>query len=383
VGTLHRPLVASRPVSSAPRILIVSADIGEGHDAPARMLAAGIREESPRAEVEIIDGLDAMGSVVARVIRDGTEIVFGRLAFLYDLEYWLIVHFPPARWLAGTLMYLVGGRGMLRAVRSFRPDVVVSTYPGTTDVIGRFRLDGFLHVPTVSAITDLAALRYWAHPGVDLHLITHPESTAEVRGIAPRSRIEWVRGLTSPGCLDPFDKRAARRSFDLPEEGPIVLVSGGGWAVGDLVGSASVALGVEGATVVCMCGRNDRVRGAIEERFFEEPRVRAVGFTDRMCDLLAAGDVLIHSTAGLTVLEALMRGTSPISYGWGMAHIRINNRAFAEHGLADVAGTPAELDAAIRRALANPREPYLAPAERPTAASVVLEAAAEQGSNPD
>ena len=42
-------------------------------------------------------------------------------------------------------------------------------------------------MPVVSAITDLAALRYWAHPGVDLHLITHPESDAEVRAIAPAS----------------------------------------------------------------------------------------------------------------------------------------------------------------------------------------------------
>jgi processive 1,2-diacylglycerol beta-glucosyltransferase len=362
-------------VPRPPRILIVSADIGEGHDAPARVLAAGIRAERPDAEVKIIDGLDAMGSLVARVIRDGTTILFSPLAFLYDLEYWLIVHFPPARWLAGTLMYLVGGRGLLRAIREYRPDMVVSTYPGTTDVIGRFRLDGYLHVPTCSAITDLAALRYWAHPGVDLHLITHAESTEEVRGIAPRSRIEWVQGLTSPGCLDPFDKREARRSFDLPEDGAVVLVSGGGWAVGDLAGAAEVALGAEGATVVCMCGRNDRVREEIDRRFAGEPRLRTIGFTDRMCDLMAAGDVLIHSTAGLTVLEALMRGTSAISFGWGMAHIRINNREFARHGLADVAQTPAELRAAIERALANPRQPDRSAAERPTAASVVLEVA--------
>ena len=77
-----------------PRVLIVSADIGEGHDAPARVLAAGLREERPDVEVEIIDGLDAMGALIARIIRDGTEIVFGRFAFLYDFEYWLIVHFP-------------------------------------------------------------------------------------------------------------------------------------------------------------------------------------------------------------------------------------------------------------------------------------------------
>ena len=360
-----------------PRVLIVSADIGEGHDAPARVLAAGIRSERPDAVVEIIDGLDAMGPLIARVVRDGTEIVFGRFAFLYDLEYWLVVHLPPARWLAGTLMYVLGGRGLLRAIRAFRPDIVVSTYPGTTDMLGRFRLDGYLAAPACSAITDLAALRYWAHPGVDLHLVTHPESIEEVRSIAgPGSRIEWVQGLTSPGCLDPFDKREARRSFDLPEEGPVVLVSGGGWAVGDLIGSAQVALDADGAVVVCMCGRNDRVREEIERRFADEPRVRTVGFTDRMCDLLAAGDVLVHSTAGLTVLEALMRGTSPISYGWGMAHIRTNNREFARHGLADVAQTPDELRTAIQRALQNPRQPDRSAAERPTAGSVVLDAAA-------
>src|SRR5205823_708387 len=149
-----------------------------------------------------------------------------------------------------------------------------------------------------------------------------------------------------------------------------VLVSGGGWAVGDPIGSAEVALAADGAVVVCMCGRNDRVREEIERRFADEPRVRTVGFTDRMCDLLAAGDVLVHSTAGLTVLEALMRGTSPISYGWGMAHIRTNNREFARHGLADVAQTPDELRTAIQRALQNPRQPDRSAAERPTAASV-------------
>ena len=66
---------------------------------------------------------------------------------------------------------------------------------------------------------------------------------------------------------------------------------------------------------------------------------------------------------------------SPISFGWGMAHIRINNREFARHGLADVAQSPDELRAAIERALANPRQPDRSAAERPTAASVVLDVA--------
>ena len=83
--------------------------------------------------------------------------------------------------------------------------------------------------------------------------------------------------------------------------------------------------------------------------------------------------MLVHSTAGLTVLEALLVGCRPISYGWGIAHIRMNNRAFRRFGLAQVAATPAELRTAIERALAAPRTP-LAPwfARLPHAADMIL-----------
>ena len=37
----------------------------------------------------------------------------------------------------------------------------------------------------------------------------------------------------------------------------------------------------------------------------------------RRYDLLAAADVLVHSSAGLTVLEAIIRGCPVVSYGFG------------------------------------------------------------------
>ena len=56
-----------------------------------------------------------------------------------------------------------------------------------------------------------------------------------------------------------------------------------------------------------------------------------------MGDWLAAADALIHSTVGLTVLEAIIRGCPVISYGWGRGHIRANNHAYRRFGLAEVA----------------------------------------------
>ena len=361
---------------AGPRVLILTASIGEGHDLPARVLADAIVRERPDAHVRIEDGLRVMGRPFARLAEGGSQFHSRLGALLFDAEYWLLVHSPPTRRFAGRMLEAGGGRGLLEMVAAERAEVVVSTYPGVTEPLGRLRARGRLGIPVVSAITDLAALRFWAHPGVDLHLVTHPESIEEVRAIAPASRIVCTSGLTSPDFLVPRDQTDARRDLGLPLEGPVVVISGGGWAVGDLAGAARVALGVEHPTVVCLCGRNEAVRRGLTRAFAGDPRVRVEGFVDRMGDWLAAADVLVHSTAGLTVLEAIIRGCAVISYGWGRGHIRANNRAYRRFGLAEVAATREALAAALRRALAHRPAPDLSFAGLPSAASEVLREAA-------
>jgi processive 1,2-diacylglycerol beta-glucosyltransferase len=368
------PAVLTRTAPPPARVLIVTTDIGEGHDLPARQLAEGLREESPGIQVEIADGLEAMGRLLSAVIKDQSRHVFSRPRWMFDLEHWLAVRFRPTSWLANALNYLIGHRGLMRLIRAHAPDVIVSTYPGTTMVLATLRRRGLLKVPVVSAITDLAALRFWAMPGVDAHLVTHEESIPEVRRIAPSSEIRWVRGLTSPGFTEPADAASGRRVFGLPQAVPVVVVSGGGWGVGDLAGAVTEALGRQGTHVVILCGRSDELKTGMEAAFGHDPRVHVSGFTDRMSELFAAADVLVHSTAGLTVLEAHIRGCRVVSYGWGIAHIRDNNRAFAEHGIARVARTREQLREALETALAEPRiDRHATYAALPSAASAVLQ----------
>jgi UDP-N-acetylglucosamine:LPS N-acetylglucosamine transferase len=354
------------------RVLVFSASIGEGHDLPARVLAEGITEEEPAAAVEIVDTLALAGPLPRRIVLAGSRFHSTIGSRVFDLIHRLITDVRPTRWLAGKAVDLLAGRPLRRAVARAAPDVVVSTYPGATEALGRLRARGELDVPVVSAITDLAALRFWAHPGVDLHLITHPESAGEVSEIAPRSEVICVRGLTDPRFYAPRDQGGARRDLSLPLDGPIAIVSGGGWAVGDLRGAVEEVLTLPDATVVCLCGRNEALRAELAERFAAEPRVTVQGFTDRMPDLFAAADVLVHSTAGLTVLEAIMRGCGVVSYGWGWGHVRVNNEAFARHHLAEVARSRAELGEALRRSLEAKPAADASFALLPTAASAVL-----------
>jgi processive 1,2-diacylglycerol beta-glucosyltransferase len=361
--------------------LILSASVGEGHDLPARTLAAQLRTERPGVEVVIEDGLAPMGRFITAVSADAGRVVFFRFQWLWDLGFWFFAGAGPTRRFTQTVMTRIGARGLVRVIDAIDPDVIVCTYPNTTEVLGRLRRSGRLAVPVCAAITDLSALHYWASPGVDLYLTTYPESTEEVHRVAgPDARVRCVHGLTAPEFLSPLDAGDAREALRLPADGKVVLVSGGGWGVGDIEGAVDEALRLEEVSqVVCLCGRNETLRDRLDERFGRDSRVRVEGFTERMAEWMAAAEVLVHSTGGLTVLEALMRGLPAISYGWGRGHVRVNNAAFRRFALADVVSTRAELQAAIRAAFARGRTSGDGFHDLPSAASLVL--ALAQGRN--
>jgi len=67
-----------------------------------------------------------------------------------------------------------------------------------------------------------------------------------------------------------------------------------------------------------------------------------------MDELLRAADVAIHSTGGVTSLEALSCGCPLIGYGSSIGHIRIHNRTMAALGLITLADTHAQLATAVR-----------------------------------
>jgi UDP-N-acetylglucosamine:LPS N-acetylglucosamine transferase len=359
--------------------LILTASVGEGHDLPAQLLAEQIRADRPDVEVRIEDALRSMGWLVRTVSEDAARVVFFRLRWLWDATYWVSAEFAPTRTLTRKFLSRLAATRLLRLVESVDPEVVVSVYPQTTDVLGALRRAGRLKVPAVGAITDIAGLAYWAAPGIDLHLVVFGESVAEVREIAGNETdVRVVRGFSRREFYEPRDAADARRSLGLPHDGRVVLVSGGGWGVGNLADAVGAALrDADVSSVVCLCGRNDALRERLASRFGEEPRVRTEGFTEAMNDWLAAADVLVHSTGGLTVLEAHLRGCPTISFGWGRGHVRRHDQAFAEFGYADVVASATALPAALSRAFAAPKEADLSYAELPSAAELVLALARE------
>ncbi len=349
---------SSRPVSegSRPRrVLILSADVGEGHAAAARALKQQIEASEQHAEVTLIDGLAAMGPLVRPVVEDGYRVQLRFFPWTYTLVYWLLEKVLPVRALARRLLCLAGSRSLARAIAEHDPDVVVSTYPAVTVVLARLRRTGAVRCSTVATITDLTGLFFWAQRGIDTHLVMYGESMSSVERIAGRGSVQLVRPLISAEFLEPRCRAEARRALGLPQEGRTVVVSGGGWGVGDITGAVRECTKVaEVSSVVCLAGRNRQLAEKLRRSFADEPRVRVrvFGFTDKMPEILAAADVLVHSTGGVTCLEARAAGTPVVSYGLPVGHARLNTRAMAALDLLRLANDTHELRTHVRASFA-------------------------------
>lgn len=376
VGTVHPEDVgAMDALSDAPRparVLILSASLGEGHNSAARALAADLASEDPEAIVQIVDGLSALGWGVSRMIRRGYESQLRRTPGIYGLFYTLLRYLRPLRMAMRLLIADLGGHRLLKVINAFRPTAVVSTYPGLTIILGHLRRTGRLSVPAYATITDLGGLEFWVDQGIDEHFVMHPACEAIAERLGGRGSARLVRPLVVPAFYEPREPREARRTLGLPSEGPLVVVSGGGWGVGALEEAARVALRLAESTVVVLGGRSLAVRARLQAAFAAESRVVVLGFTEHMSDLLAAADVLVHSTGGVTVLEALARGCPVVSYGDLPGHMQRTARVMASLGVVSPAKNPVELEGILRRVVAAGRGEHSAVPMEPSAASFVL-----------
>jgi hypothetical protein len=184
------------------RVLILSADVGEGHAAAARALAKQIESAPEPAEVTVIDGLAAMGPLLQPVVEDGYRVQLRFFPWTYTIVYWLLERVAPIRALARALLCLFGSRPLARRINEYDPDVVVSTYPAVTVVLARLRRTQAVRCPTVATITDLTGLFFWAQPGIDTHLVMYGQSLDSVERIAGHGSARLVRPLIAAEFLD-------------------------------------------------------------------------------------------------------------------------------------------------------------------------------------
>jgi processive 1,2-diacylglycerol beta-glucosyltransferase len=354
-GGRPRPPEAPGPRPGAPegpsgrplRVMVVSARMGAGHDGAARELRRRLEERG--ATCLCVDFLDA-APLTGRILRRAYELQLEAAPWSYEAIYRVWFALPqlcrPLVWLLGVLF----GRRMRRWARGFGADAVVSTYPLASVVLGRDRRRGALRTPVGTFLTDFAVHPLWVHRGVDLHMCVH-------RRTAEKVRRDFGMRAVAPGPLVPDSfhqglprREAAREALGIePPAGPdgrprkVALVGAGSWGVGEVERTFDEILASGRYMPVALCGANDQLR----KRLARRGGGMALGWTDRMPELMAAADVLVQNGGGLTCMEAYAAALPVVSFRPIPGHGRQNASDMRDAGVAAYAEHPSQLAAVL------------------------------------
>jgi UDP-N-acetylglucosamine--N-acetylmuramyl-(pentapeptide) pyrophosphoryl-undecaprenol N-acetylglucosamine transferase len=211
-----------------------------------------------------------------------------------------------------------------RILRRRRPDVVLG---GGGYVAGPMALAaGLLRVPAALTEADahLGLANRLAAPFARRVFLAFP-----VEGLDGEKY--RVVGRPIPKRSQPVDRAAARRLFELPVEGPVVLVFGGSQGARRLNEAAIEAFAAEGPAVLHLAGERDYPELAPR---VSRPDYRLLSFTDDFGAALAAADLVV-SRAGGSVWEIAATGRPALLVPYPHAtadHQTKNARHFEQGG---------------------------------------------------
>jgi processive 1,2-diacylglycerol beta-glucosyltransferase len=355
----------------APRVMLLTSGLGEGHTRVAHAIASGLIRES--IEVETLDLWSLMNPGVAGIVHHTYLRLVQEYPELYERLYQLDEHTwrqilqseagPPATVLevleliasiatdasspeVRTLRYSsdrfllallctalpydsasLGGNGVkarlalmkwtwLRLVkrletviRAASPDIIVSTQMIPAAMVSSLKQRRKFSMPAIGVLTDFGVHDFWVQPGVDRYCVAHDSMTAPFDADRRRADVVVTGVPLMPAFAQPMPQAEARRQLQLPSHGPIVLVLGGGLGLGvDSV--ASRLLEPDSSMyVVVMPGRNDEAQAALARLSQCYPdRVRVGGWTERMDIFIRAADVVVGKPGGVTLAESLACG---------------------------------------------------------------------------
>ncbi len=336
------------------RVLVVSADMGGGHNATAAGLEESIQRLWPGSDIKRVDALDVMGPGIGRGFRGIYVANVQTTPWLYELFYAALWR---QRWFAAASKRFTGswcGRRLAAEIDTFDPDLILSTYPLGSSGLAWLRIHRGLRVPTGCWVSDFAPHPFWIYSELDVNFVMDEVAVSLARAAEPLARVEVCAPPVVSG-FRPGDRDAARRTLSVVPDAFVVLVSCGSYAFGDVPGIVRTLVEAsDRVQVIAACGRNEQVFNQLAALGFGADQLLPMGWTDKMPTVVQAADLVLTNAGGATALEALASEVPLLTACPIAAHGDANAALMVVAGLTELCAGLAELKAYVEATAAHP-----------------------------
>ena len=291
------------------RFLIFYATAGNGHLRAAQAVQKQIEKSLPSAQVQMVDAFRYISPLLEKAVSGS----YSKMIKISPSAYgYLYRQMENERLLQINKFFnRFASKKIFSLINSFKPDVILSTYPFPLGVLSNLKQKCMINFPITATITDFEIHPYWIYDHVS-YCVATGETKLSFENHGYDNFDVHVTGIPiDPVFSEIEEKNVLKKKLSLNVKRPAVLVISGGLGVGPIENIVRGLMRYNADyQVLVVCGRNQALKYKLQKigMNVESERLRIFGFVDNIHELMGAVDLITGKAGGLTCSEAMAIG---------------------------------------------------------------------------
>jgi len=289
-------------------VLLLTAPFGGGHLHAAIAVEQAVRRYFPEVKVSLLDFFKEISPWLAGSANSLYLATIRYKPELYGSFYNYVNRLPHE----SSLQKKMNRFGLSKCAEllwDIQPQVVVSFYPTSSQVVGELKGKGQFDGKLVTVITDYIVNRQWIHPLTDLYLVAADEVKNELIACGvPGDNIKVTGIPISLEFAQEKNKNVLLKNKGLDPNIPLLLICCGAFGVNSSIDKLckEVASYKDPIQTVVISGRNTRLQQRLATIAKDAIQPFYVyGYVKDMAEWMGMADLIVSKSGGLTVSEAL------------------------------------------------------------------------------
>lgn len=299
------------------KILIFYASYGGGHLSAAKSLQTYLEEHYSDVNVQLVDCMKFINKRVEKLTTSAYREMAKKVPSLWGMVY----HDSQKGVMSGISKesnHLMAKK-LGDLINALEPDLVVSTHPFSSQMTSYLKKKGKVSCKLATVLTDFAIHKQWlvGHEETDFFFVSNETMKQNMikQYEIEESKIHITGIPMSLRFLEHFNREEVCKQFELDPLKKVYLLFGGGeFGLGkektvevfrSLIGH------VPNDQIVAISGKNEVMKEAFETIACElqvESRVKVLGFTKQVPELMSIAELVVTKPGGLTTTESLASG---------------------------------------------------------------------------
>jgi processive 1,2-diacylglycerol beta-glucosyltransferase len=289
------------------KVFIFTASTGAGHNLAAQSLKESLDEAG--YQTEVYDAFKETNITLDRLITKGYQQMVVNVPKLYEQMYNQFNNMNHFQQGIFQVLTKVMNPDIVPLINSGKPDLIITTHPFVTNVLGTLKEHNAFDVPVLSIVTDYKIHTLYLKKMIDAYVVgsDYTKQTMVAKGVA--EEIIYPYGIPIRQTFLTNNHLERKEISDVA--GTILLMAGSLGSKQMEKAFSSLLKVKEKIRIIVVCGNNAKIEKEIKSLYARETGADKIveihGFVNNVSELMDQSDAIISKPGGLTTTEAIVK----------------------------------------------------------------------------